>query len=1302
MPRSFAATPPKILLHPANDQGGGQYRILQPASLLRKHGYAVTQANPHPLSPEALRILDPDIVVFQLVQLEHHQEQIKQYRKVLKNAFFIYEIDDLFWEVPEGSFHRSNPILPHSKQRITATAKLCDAVTTTTPELAEALKRATGVKDIRVAPNYITRQFLNTALAARRKASEVKHDKPRVGWAGGIGHGGDLAIIADVMKAIGDEVTWVFFGLVPPGVDPNSVEFHPGVTFDQYPELLGSLNLDLALAPLEDNVFNRCKSNLRLLEYGAAGFPVIASDVAPYRSSDYPVVVTKNEVSSWVNLIRELLSNARARELRAEDLHNWVANHNLLDNHLASHVKALLPRNSEPFDPTISTNAQKVVVAAGGSVRAGQSQIQDLINPAVVVADNFASIREAWKAVPGANIIYMRDGTELNYDQISRMLDQLGRNASVSALSNDSGYPTPEQFTPLPTKISERLDQAAKITQNEPISCPFPYGPCVLMSGTALYRFGLPDETRFPEIQQALAEWGTRCMEGGVGHVSATNVFVRTESAPKIQAKSMNEMFEHISMWTPGVQQAIAAYKADNTVAVRRENLELAYHALHYTNVGVTEYQEWIDAFDTPTQWHWEKMQKEVDSWEHKPAFISIIMPVYNPDPDHLQAAINSVFNQTYPNCELIICDDASTDPRISILLDNYNRWGSRVKVVRRSENGHICNASNTALEHATGDWVCFLDHDDVLAPHAMFAIAKALQQHPEVQFVYSDSDKLAPQGNRIDPYFAPDFSYELLLAQNYVTHLCAYRLEAVKAIGCLRPGFEGSQDWDLVLRYLEYTCGHPPNPQLIHHIPAILYHWRMHPNSTSMSIASKPYAMEAGVRAVREHLSRRKELAFIGSNPLAPIFVMTRFLVPDPAPKVTVIIPTKDSPENLGRCIGSLLSRTVYGNYNVVILDNGVSGNARSAVNGAKDKIRVIPIPGPFNFAAANNRAVREAVDAEFVCLLNDDTEVLEPGWLNDLVGIALREKVGAVGPKLLYPDNTVQQCGIIFSADQEPLQSAIHLWQRLPVNHPGQMGRAVITQPYLAVTGACLVIRRQLYLDMGGMDEVRFPLDYNDVDLCLRLHKAGYRNIVSAQALIRHYEGTTKKKSNAVTKEMVREAEKLLLELHSDVRDPYINANLAFHPHLACLKTPPTPVWEEDVEDRDRVLVVNGTAKEAIELYRNGSIPYCVTLTGHYMHFTYPEMRHVEAVDLRLDLQRLAFLIQVLRISRIIFCGIGEGTLGAVGYFATIAEKGFPVEFCPTETAKYENDLGYYDQAGWQNAWNRFTSATSQLSAA
>ena len=482
---------------------------------------------------------------------------------------------------------------------------------------------------------------------------------------------------------------------------------------------------------------------------------------------------------------------------------------------------------------------------------------------------------------------------------------------------------------------------------------------------------------------------------------------------------------------------------------------------------------------------------------------ISVLMPVHDPPVEYLEAAIASVINQVYGNWELCIADDKSTNLQVRRVLTAWGERDPRIKVKFCPEHGHISRTTNAAASTADGDFVLFLDHDDELTADALGEIALYVAEHPQTDFVYSDSDKIDTSGHRYHPEFKPDFSPDLLLSYMYFTHVCAVRRELFEKIGGVRPGFEGSQDYDLALRATEQA-------RHVGHIPSILYHWRSVAGSTATNGAAKPHSFIAGQTAVQEALDRRG----IGGKAYQPEWALAGGLgifsaeFPDDGPSVAILIPIKNRLELLKRCLKSL-EKTTYQNLQIVIVDNeSDDGDTKEFL--AETTHRVLPVNtgGRFSFAALNNRAAA-AVDAEFILLLNNDTEVIEPRWLSRMVGHARAAGVGAVGARLLYPDGRVQHAGIVHGLHHGLAGHAFKLsagWDN------GYLSHARLTRNYSAVTAACLLTPRKLFLEQGGLDENQFAVAYNDTDYCYRLIDSGYRCVYVAGAELLHHEGLTR----------------------------------------------------------------------------------------------------------------------------------------------------------------------------------------------
>lgn len=568
-------------------------------------------------------------------------------------------------------------------------------------------------------------------------------------------------------------------------------------------------------------------------------------------------------------------------------------------------------------------------------------------------------------------------------------------------------------------------------------------------------------------------------------------------------------------------------------------------------------YGQWVERFDTLDRAGEAALRRRLAALSPAPR-ISVLMPVYDPDPGFLRAAIESVVAQIYGDWELCIADDCSTDPEVCRVLDRMARRDRRITVVRRSENGHISAATNSALALATGDWVAFLDHDDVLAPHALALMALHMAARPDARVLYSDEDKIDAEGRRVSPYFKPEFDLRLLVGQNYLTHLLALRRDLVTGLGGLRQGLEGAQDWDLVLRAAEEV-----RPEEVVHVPHVLYHWRAHAASTAEAGSAKPYAWEAGRRAVTEHLARGAEG---GEATILPAsgHIRVRWPLPHPAPSVGIVVPTRDG-RLLRQCIESILATTRYPAYRILIVDNGSRDPAVLDYLEVRrgDRVEVIRDPRPFNYSALNNAAVARC-DADLVCLLNDDTQIVDPGWLEEMVREVTRPRVGAVGAKLLYEDGTIQHAGVVLGIGDV----AGHAYRRFPRQADGDMGRLKLAQGMSAVTGACMLVRRQAWDEVGGLDEQRLAVAFNDVDLCLKLGRAGWKVVWTPYAELFHLESLSRGTELLREREFAAEIDCMKQRWSGVLRaDPAYNPNLTLNWEDWTLAWPPRTSLLDDV---------------------------------------------------------------------------------------------------------------------------------------
>jgi O-antigen biosynthesis protein len=520
---------------------------------------------------------------------------------------------------------------------------------------------------------------------------------------------------------------------------------------------------------------------------------------------------------------------------------------------------------------------------------------------------------------------------------------------------------------------------------------------------------------------------------------------------------------------------------------------------------------------------------------------ISIVMPVFNTNPKHLECAVGSVKNQIYTNWELCIADDASTDPQTIALLREIETSDERIRVVWREENGHISRASNSAIEIAEGDFVGFLDHDDELSTHTLGSVVLWLSEHPEADLLYSDEDKIDRHGHRFEPFFKGDFDPLLLLSKNYINHFTVIRRSVLLESQGFREGYEGAQDWDLFLRITEAI-----GPDKIEHIPMDLYHWRVSENSTSSFLGAKEYARSAGARAVSDHLHRTGREAAVETDPVHG-YHRILWKLPNPLPRVDIIIPTRDG-ATFEHCMRTLLDVTDYPDMHIVVVDNGSEDPEflRSLANFENlSQVSVIRDDRPFNYSALNNRAVSQS-SAELICLLNDDIEIISSDWLSEMVSQIIQPGVGAVGAKLHYPDGTIQHAGVVLGIGG----LADHVFKNVDSTNTSYFDYLNCARSISCVTAACMMVRRELWDIVGGLDEEHLAVAFNDVDLCIRIRATGWRIVWTPHAQLIHHESVSR--GYDTTPENAERFRKELLYMRKTWRnilknDPYYNPNLS-----------------------------------------------------------------------------------------------------------------------------------------------------------
>ena len=537
------------------------------------------------------------------------------------------------------------------------------------------------------------------------------------------------------------------------------------------------------------------------------------------------------------------------------------------------------------------------------------------------------------------------------------------------------------------------------------------------------------------------------------------------------------------------------------------------------------------------------KLKKQrAEKLDYEPC-ISIIVPTYKTPEKFLKEMIDSVRNQSYENWELCIGDGSVTEDTVKNVVESYQKKDKRIKMLCLSENLGIAGNTNAALSIATGDYIALLDHDDILAPDALYEVVKWMNEHykDETDVIYTDEDKVSfDLRDYFEPHFKSDYNLDLIRSNNYICHLFVARKSIVDQVGGFRKEYDGSQDYDFILRCIEQS-------KHVEHVPKVLYHWRCHPGSTAANQESKMYCYEAGKRAIEDHLKRMGEddCQVVMTEHLG--FYHVIYPIREQK-KVSIIIPNKDQKEILERCIESVIQKTDYKNYEIIIVENNSTTNEIFEYYKTieqRENIRVVIWKDKFNYSAINNFGVRYA-NGEYLLFLNNDIEVIRENWLSEMLANVQRKEVGIVGAKLLYPDNMVQHAGVIIGMGG----IAGHPLSRHPADDCGYFARGIIQQNLNAVTAACMLTKKEVYEKVNGFEE-KLAVAFNDIDLCLKVRKAGYLIVYDPEALLYHHESISRGKEDTLEKRNRFEGEvDYMAKKWKDVLekgDEYYNPNLS-----------------------------------------------------------------------------------------------------------------------------------------------------------
>lgn len=1172
--------PPYILAFPGDIAGCGFHRILRPLQIMGRLGYASGRADIQFPDERTMAAIKPDVIVWQRQSEDSQIEIIERYRKLLPEAHFVFELDDALSAVPKSSWH--NPYMtPNIDAKLAKAISRCDVVTVSTEPLAEHMRPIAGSIPVRVVPNMLGRDDLELASQTRREAMRASPatTKLRVGFGGGIGHTGDLALLNPVFESLADQVEWCFLGIdptLPPGVKKS---FFGAVPPSNYLRSLASLNLDLIIAPLEDNLFNRCKSNLRMLESGACLYPVIATKIDPYVTDHPPVFSYAETPLEWIEAIRAFIDLPQdARAQHGKRMFDWVMSRYVMDDRVEERLLGWLPAKSRVFKPRLHSKGS------------GVSIVSDI--------DSFMEAFES-----SEDILYARPGAIMSPDNQERLLAcDLDVGVALSNEGGPGGFPAQNRFTPIDTSTMESISKVmGQFEKATPIQLSALSGPVMLLRRKALDAIGAPDFS-LNHIELSLLEWSSSARARGlsVGLCPSAFVGVGQPISPSPEDTQLTAI-RTASRW-PQTQSDEAALKA------LYQEIELAFHRENYRALppaNRSDYPAWAQMCDTR-------------------------------GPEALERAHVWARN-TLP--DTVIHDIAYPHPYTPDLKDG---------------------------------WFFLYPSGTELAADSTALMTLAISENPGAKLIYFDHDYTFQNQPRMNPDFKPNFDLHMLLSRDYISQALMIRRDLMESLFTAGAVIDSVSLYNAVLMAIADQKTLIPATDIAHspHIIATL------PAPTTETVMSEAPFKLASAQKFSERSGWQIGVEAMPAIPLLRTLNYTKRLealgVDYRYPHVVIVIPCKDNLEMLAPCISTILTMTWYKNYRILLVDNGSTRQEMLDYQASLMDHRVVKTswPHPYSWSELNNWAVdwytNRVSKPEYLCFLNDDTRVLSPDWLDEMVGCASLAQVGAVGARLSYPHGQIQHVGVVAQSGMTG-----HIHKGLPINHPGVQGYAIISHESTAVTGACLVISAKKYHEVGGFSP-ELPHNFNDVAFCLDLYKRGYVNIVAARAELQHFEGVTRN-SKGLTEHalsLLRDEGAILARLHPE-KDPYWNPNLLIvfiqdgrqiaGMDQACYVFPGNPLpWTTSELQR---LLLLGPIEPAFNELHDGYAIYQLEVLGNMARIKSPPMANSGPWDIRRP-EIAAQALAKLGIDKIVLSQLDEAPVQTLQF---LRKLNIPLEYRP-----------------------------------